>query len=90
MLNAASIGFVHHTEIHASICYGFVGSFLRFILVFDYIFLCGGVLAYVSVASHGLQKRAADPLQLELEAVGSAGCGYWEPNLRPLQEQYML
>lgn len=83
MLHSVSIGFVHHTEIHTSICYGFVG-FLRFILVFDYVYLFVWVLSYVSAASHGLQKRATDPLQSELEAFGSAVCGYWEPNLSPL------
>lgn len=59
-------------------------DFLRFILVFDYVYLFVWVLSYVSAASHGLQKRATDPLQSELEAFGSALCGYWEQNLSPL------
>lgn len=83
MLNSVSIGFVHHTE-YTPLFVMDLWDFLRFILVFDYVYLFVWVLSYVSAASHGLQKRAKGPLQIELEAFGSAVCGYWEPNLSPL------
>lgn len=40
------------------------------------MFIC----VHVSVGVCGVQKRVLDPLELELEAVGSCQCGCWEQN----------
>jgi hypothetical protein len=45
---------------------------------------------HVSAGTHGSQKRASDPLDLELQAVVSSQTGCWELMFSPLQEQQVL
>lgn len=57
-----------------------------------YVNICMYVFAYVQVTS-GIrkgQKRASDPMELELEVVLRWSCGHWEPNSHPLQGQQVL
>lgn len=36
---------------------------------------------------HRIQTRVPDPLELEIQALPAAGCGFWESNSAPLEEQ---
>jgi hypothetical protein len=55
------------------------------------LYVCLDTTTWVShVCLHGGQKRAANPLELELENGCELPCGYWESNLSPLEEQPVL
>jgi hypothetical protein len=46
------------------------------------------VSASCACSAHGGQKRASDPLKLELQIIVSGRC--WETNLGPLEEQQVF
>ena len=47
--------------------------------------MCGGQGVYTGYSAHRVQKRASDPLELELQAAVATWNGYWELNPSPLQ-----
>lgn len=51
--------------------------------------VCIRVCAYKCGAFRG-QKRSSDPLELELQMVWAATCGYWDLSSRPLRERDSL